>query len=242
MMHRVMFAVVVGLIGLDVELSHAAPFDHSVWDVILKQSVKEGRVDYPTIKANHSVTLKNYLDGVAKAKPASMSRDEQLAFYVNAYNALVVQAVIAHWPVKSVMDVKGFFDQKRYVIGEKSMTLNELENNVIRPTFKEPRIHFVLVCAAKSCPPLKNSAFTPSTMQNDLEQLTKRFLQSSNGVAIEGNRVKASQLFNWYDGDFKQAAGSSAKFIARYRPSDSALLARTDLKLDYLDYDWALNQ
>ncbi len=221
--------------------AHAEAPDHAPLDRILRAHVKGGKVAYSRIKASEGEALDAYLETVAGASLKGLSRNEKLAFYINAYNALVIRSVIRRLPLKSVMKVKGFFDKARHKVAGRKITLNDLENKIIRPRFKEPRIHFALVCAAKSCPPLMGRAFAAKTLKRDLERLTRRFLNSRYGLVIEGGTVKASQLFNWYKQDFVDANGSVGKYLARYRKADAALLTREGLKVSHLKYDWSLN-
>lgn len=216
-------------------------FDHRPLDRVLKQHVSGGRVDYAAIKRRELSRLDAYLQAVGGADASKLARSEQLAFFLNAYNALVLRAVAAAWPVESVMKVPGFFKRVQHRVAGRRLTLDQLENAIIRPRFGDPRIHFGLVCAARGCPPLPSRAFEGETVDRDLEQLTKRFLNSPRGVRIVGGEVRVSRLFEWFAGDFKKKSGSPAAFIARYRPADARLLTRPGLALRYLEYDWAVN-
>ena len=222
-------------------IAGSLPPDHAPLDKILRTHVKNGRVNYTAIKTRDLTTLETYIESVGSACLGDLSREGKLAFYLNAYNALVIKSVIDRMPLPSVKGIKGFFDGKRYKVAGKSLTLNDLENKIIRPRFKEPRIHFALVCAAKSCPPIMSKAFSAKTVKRDLERLTRRFLNSSAGVVIKGDKVTVSQLFNWYAVDFVKSAGSVAAYLAKYRPGDAELLGDKDLKISFLEYNWKLN-
>ncbi len=222
----------------------AAPKDspnHAVFDRILRAHVKRGRVNYGAIKARDRGALEAYVKSVATANLKGLKRRERLSFYLNAYNALVIKSVVDRLPLRSVKKVKGFFDGARHKVAGRSISLNGLENKIIRPRFKEPRIHFALVCAARSCPPLMARAFKAKTLNRDLTRLTRSFLKSRAGLVIEGGKVKASKLFTWYADDFVKAAGSVPAYLAKYRPEHAALLAQGGLKIGFLEYDWALN-
>lgn len=128
--------------------------DHRAFDAILRAHVARGQVDYAAISKERKAALGAYLKMIAGAKPEALDSADRLAFYLNAYNALVIKAVVDRWPqISSVRKIDGFFDRLSYQVGGRQLTLNQLENRVIRPTFKDPRIHFALVCAARSCPP-----------------------------------------------------------------------------------------
>lgn len=215
--------------------------DHATLDQILQKHVKHGKVDYKGIKEQSAVQLGAFLRSIAGAKPAAMARKERLAFYLNAYNALVIKAVVERLPgITSVKKVKGFFDKVRHTVGGRKLTLNQLENDIIRPFFKDARIHFALVCAARSCPPLQARAFTGATLDRTLSRLSTSFINSRLGVRGAGDGMAISQLFNWYAKDFQQAAGSVGKYLARFHKQHARALAARD-SFQYIKYDWGLN-
>lgn len=228
----------LALLTLLLAAPDAHAFDHSRFDAILKAHVRAGRVDYAAIKARAKADLDAYVTAVGGAKIDGLSRDAKLAFYLNAYNAMVIKAVVERWPnIESVIKVSGFFDGARYRVAGRSVTLNQLEKKIILPTFKEPRVHFALVCAARSCPPLRARAFAGRGLSRVLEGLTKRFVNSNRGVRMEGGRVSVSKLFQWYAKDF----GDVKAFLARYHDRHAAAIKAAS-SLAYLHYDWALNK
>jgi hypothetical protein len=154
----------------------------------------------------------------------------------------VIRAVLEKWPLKSVMDVPGFFKERRFRVAGRDLTLDEVENQVIRPRFAEPRIHFALVCAAVSCPPLVAEAWTGEGIETRLEERTRAFLRSAHGVRFDpaAKVARVSRLFEWYRVDFEKAAGSVAQYLSRYRP-DLFPPAGPAPRIEYLNYDWALN-
>jgi hypothetical protein len=219
----------------------ARAFTHAPFDALLKKHVKRGKVDYQGIKASDQAQLDAYVTAVGKVRVGGMSKSTKLAFYLNAYNALVIKGVVDRLPnFTSVKKVKGFFDKHKYLVAGKRVTLNQLENTIIRPTFKEPRIHFALVCGARSCPPLRAAAFRTSGLDGVLERLTRNFINSGHGVRVKGGAVKVSELFKWYAKDFEQASGSVGKYLARYHKKHADKLSAG--KLGYLHYSWALNK
>ena len=222
--------------------TRAEAFDHKPYQGILSAFVKRGRVDYAGIRndAAARARLNGYVTALGAAKLAGKNRNTQLAFYLNAYNAIVIKTVVDRWPVTSVMKVKGFFKRIKHRVAGQSVTLDQLENRVIRPRFKEPRIHFALVCAARSCPPLSSSAFSAATLNRALERLTRAFINGSHGVRVRGDKAWVSRLFTWYEGDFSAAAGTAGKYLARYHKKHGAVLARGGYS--YLPYDWSINK
>ncbi len=222
-------------------------FSHDLFDQVLQEHVdKEGRVNYTKLKANPE-KLERYLDLLAVAKPTELPYNAQLAFWVNAYNALVIKGVIDHYPTTSVRKVKwfgGFFSRLKFQVAGETYTLNQIEHGIIRTEFVDPRVHFILVCASTSCPPLENTAFSAETIEERLETATFNFIQNPEQVRIDRvkRRVYLSKIFKWYDDDFMEGYEGVADFLTDYLPpEDAEFLASTDVKLHHLDYDWTLN-
>ena len=224
-----------------------APFSHDLFNQVLQEHVdKKGRVNYTQLKANPE-KLERYLDLLAVAKPTELSYNAQLAFWVNAYNALVIKGVLDHYPTTSVRKVKwfgGFFSRLKFQVAGKTYTLNQIEHGIIRTEFADPRIHFVLVCASASCPPLENSAFSAEDIEERLETATFNFVQNPEHVRIDRakRRVYLSKIFKWYDDDFEIGYEGVADFLADYLPPEDAdFVLLEDVKFHHLDYDWTLN-
>lgn len=222
-------------------------FSHDLFDQVLQEHVdKNGRVNYTKLKANPE-KLEAYLDLLAVASPTEWSYNAQLTFWINAYNALVIKGVIDHYPTTSVRKVKwfnGFFSRLKFQAAGKTYTLNEIEHGILREEFPDPRVHFAIVCASFSCPPLWNRAFSAETIEERLETSTFNFIQNPEQVRIDRakRRVYVSKIFKWYDDDFKEGYEGVADFLADYLPpEDAEFLESTDVKFQYLDYDWTLN-
>lgn len=222
-------------------------FSHELFDQVLQEHVDErGRVNYTKLKANPE-KFEAYLDLLAFAKPEELSYNEQLTFWINAYNALVIKGVIDHYPITSVRKVKlfnGFFSRLKFQVAGKMYTLDQIEHGIIREEFVDPRAHFVLVCASRSCPPLWTRAYTAETLEERLETATLNFLRNPEHVRIDRAKrhVYVSKIFKWYDDDFKEGYEGVADFLADYLPpEDAEFLESTDVKFRYLDYDWTLN-
>ncbi len=222
-------------------------FSDALFDQVLQEHVdKDGRVNYTKLKANPE-KLEKYLDLLAVAKPTELSYNAQLAFWVNAYNALVIKGVIDHYPTRSVQKVKwfsGFFSRLKFQVAGKTYTLNQIEHSIIRTEFVDPRVHFILVCASRSCPPLENRAFSADTVEERLETATFNFIRNPEHVRIDRatHRIYVSKIFKWYADDFKEGYDGVVDFLADYLPlEDVAYLESTDVKLHYLNYDWSLN-
>ena len=224
-----------------------APFSHELFDQVLQEYVDgKGQVNYTKLKANPE-KLERYLDLLAVAKPTELSYNAQLVFWVNAYNALVIKGVIDHYPTTSVRKVKwfnGFFSRLKFQVAGKTYTLNQIEHGIIRTEFADPRVHFVLVCASSSCPPLGNRAFSAETIEENLETATFNFVQNPEQVRIDRTkrRVYLSKIFKWYDDDFEIGYEGVADFLADYLPPEDADFVLSEgVKFHHLDYDWTLN-
>lgn len=216
--------------------------DPKPFDKLLKKYVDEsGAVDYAGWKANKEdgAALDAFVAAVGSAKVTG-DDDAKLAFYVNAYNALVLDEILDEYPLKSVMKVDGFFKTRKHKVAGKDLTLDQLENEVIRKEFAEPRIHFVLVCGAKSCPPLRRKAATAANIDGLMESSAKRFIPAA--TKVKDGVVTTSKLFEWFAGDFEKSDGSVAKYLARYVPKHKDALLADGAKIKYSHYSWKLNE
>lgn len=222
------------------------PIDQSQWDKLLKKHVSEkGFVDYAGFKKD-AAELKKYLDLVSENAPTdSWSKDDQLAYWINAYNAFTVQLILDNYGVASIKDIGSKikipfvntpWDVKFIKIEGKKMDLNNIEHGIIRKDFKEPRIHFALVCAAKSCPPLRNEAYIASKLDKQLDDQGNDFLNDAYKNKVSEKEAKISNLFKWYGGDFKGKT-TVLDWVNKY----SKVKADKDAEISYLTYSWDLN-
>ena len=205
---------------------------------LLQKHVREGQVDYKSLQKSKA-ELQQLVQQIARYDLKNASASERKAFYINAYNALVLQQVLSHYPLKSVMDVPGFFDKQQFNVAGERLTLNELEKKKLLVPYKDARIHFALVCAAKSCPPLLNKAYTPAQVEAQLEAQAKQTLQSPNFIKVQAGskNVLVSEIFKWYGQDFLQEASSVPAYINKYRQNPLP----SGYKLGYYTYSWDLN-
>jgi hypothetical protein len=185
--------------------------------------------------------LERFVQTIGEANPGRWPRAEQLAFFINAYNALTVDSVLDLWPVRSVMAEEGFFNQRRHRVAGQMMTLDHLENQIIRPRFREPRIHFLVNCASVGCPPLQAQAFTAANLEGQLAAATRRFVRRSTRVDRTGRTVELSKLFEWFAADF-QRSGGVRRFVGAQLPAaDRQVVESEQTRLRYRQYDWSLN-
>ena len=207
-------------------------------DVFFDTYVKNGKVDYKSLKEN-STSLNELVDLASKISVAKSDKAAYQAFWINAYNLAVIKGIVANYPIKSPLDKAGFFDKTKYSIGGKSITLNDIENKLLRGNFpKEARFHFVLVCAGLGCPPIIGNAYLPNTLEDQLQKQTELAVNNSNFIKVKGKKVQLSQLFEWYKGDFTQNGKSEIDFINQYRIEK----INASFKVSYYDYDWTLNE
>ena len=227
-----------------------AGFDHSIFDQVLKTYVNnQGLVDYNGIAGDQS--FKIYMETLKSAQPDAMSRDGQLAFWINAYNAVTIAKVIEWRPKKSVREtfVPGvwtgtkFFTTREHTVAGKDLSQDDIENEILRKQFKDPRIHFAIICASSGCPLLPRFAYTEENVQTMLEEETRKYINSERGTKIDSaeNMLYLSKLFDWFAGDFEYKSGSVLNFIKPYLGQKALAFMEKNPKIKYLPYDWALN-
>lgn len=222
------------------------PIDQSQWDKLLKKHVSEkGFVDYAGFKKD-AAELKKYLDLVSENAPSdSWSKDDQLAYWINAYNAFTVQLILDNYGVASIKDIGSKikipfvntpWDVKFIKIEGKKMDLNNIEHGVIRKKFAEPRIHFALVCAAKSCPKLRNEAFTGAKLNEQLDDQGRDFLNDNTKNIVTKDKASLSKILSWYGGDFTKTQPMN-EWVNKY----AKVKMDKDAPISHLDYNWELN-
>lgn len=210
--------------------------DHALWDGILRKYVSaKGKVNYKGIKADKNFAA--YLQ-LLKANPVKKDwpRNKQLAHWINVYNAFTIKLITDNYPIASITKLNGGkpWDQKWIKLGDKTYSLNEIENEIIRPQFKDARIHFAVNCAAASCPPILNRAWTASNLNSNLERQTKLFINNTAFNTIGEKGIKVSKIFDWYKEDF----GDLITYINKY--ADTSV--KSDATINFNEYDWALNE
>lgn len=197
-----------------------------------------GNVNYAAIK-KQPAELNSLLQTVRGFDAKTASAAERKAFYLNAYNLVVIGAVVEKYPLASVMKVPGFFDKRKFAVAGEQLTLNELETNKLREPYNDPRIHFALVCAAKGCPRLSREAYAPATLDAQLTAQAQRVLTAPSFIRPDagGKKVLVSELFKWYAADFKASGQPLIAYLNQYR---SQPIPPT-YTVEYYPYDWALN-
>lgn len=218
----------------------AQGLDHAPFDALLKANVRNGVVNYPGFQNNAS--FKDYV--AALGKPVQPDGQAALlAYYINAYNALAIEGILQGLSPSTLFGRARYFKFKEWPLNGKSITLYDLEHKLIRP-LGEPRIHFAIVCASKSCPVLRAEAYTAARLDSQLNDQAGQFVNDPfrNRFDASTKTAQLSEIFNWFDEDFK-GAGSTQRFIARHA-SDPVVangLAADQYKVEWIDYDWNLN-
>lgn len=221
-------------------------FDHTAFDVLLLEFVDErGFVDYAALGRRRD-ELDRYLDALSRAPFDAMGRNERLALLINAYNAFTLRLILDYYPLDSIRDIPANrrWDDSRWNIAGRTYSLNEIEHEQIRPMFREPRIHFALVCAAVGCPMLRREAYVATRVDEQLDDQSRRTHENERWVRYESdaNTISLTSLYEWYAGDFEQVAGSILDYAARYRTELARDLEAGDRpEVRFLDYDWSLN-
>lgn len=206
-------------------------------DLFFKDNVINGRVAYKDIKKN-KIALNELLDMAKDIVVTKDNAEEYQAFWINGYNLLVIEGIVKNYPIKSPLDQPGFFDKNKNEIGGTSITLNDIENKLLRENFpQEPRFHFVLVCGGLGCPPIINGAYMPSSLDAQLEKQTKLAINDAEFIRVNKNKVKISQIFEWYKSDFEHE-GEVVDFINKYKTKKLP----ENVKISYYPYDWTLNE
>jgi uncharacterized membrane protein YdjX (TVP38/TMEM64 family) len=224
----------------------APTFDHRELEELLKAHVAAGGwVDYGGL-AREAGKVDAYLAHLARAPFEELGRDEKLALLINAYNAFTLRLILEYYPIDSIRTIPADkrWDDVRWRIGPHTWSLNQIEHEQVRPKFREPRVHFALVCAAVGCPPMRGEAYTAGRLEEQLDDQA-RYLHSHDRwfrLAADGKDVWLTSLYRWYRGDFEQVAGSVVGFASRYAPGlKSVLDSRKTPTIHWLDYDWSLN-
>ena len=223
-----------------------AAVSHELFSGLLKKHVTTtGKVNYKGF-IQDSTQLNRYLQLLSKNTPApSWSGNDQLAYWINAYNAYTIQLVIRNYPLKSIKDIgsriqipfiNSPWDIKFIRLGKEVYDLNNIEHDILRSKFNEPRIHFAIVCASVSCPKLLNEAYEGSRINAQLEAQTIAFINDPTRNKITPNQAQLSSIFSWFKGDFTKQ-GNLISFINKY----SKVKLHQNAKITSLDYNWNLN-
>lgn len=218
---------------------------HELFSDLLNKYVVADKVNYVALQKD-SLSLQKYLNLISNTPPTDdWSENEQLAFWINAYNAFTLKLIIDNYPIKSITDLhptlhvpllNTVWHKKFFEIGGEPMSLDRIEHKILRKEFDEPRIHFAINCASESCPRLRAEAFIADKLDLQLDQQAKLFLNDPTRNKLNSDNPEVSKIFSWFKGDFTKN-GSLIQYLNQY----SEVLIDEDADIDYLNYDWNLN-
>lgn len=208
-------------------------------DTFFATYVQDGLVDYARIQQEPE-GLQVLVEEIATLNLANrrVTPDFLKAFYINAYNILVIEQVVMRYPIAGPLQVEGFFDAISHQVMGETMTLDQLEKKTLFAQFPDPRLHFVLVCAARGCPPLQSHSFKPEGLEEQLNQRTTEVLNLEWFIRVNKKQLEISKLFDWYRDDFISQNSNLIGYINQYR-SDRIVIERS---FEFYEYDWALNE
>jgi hypothetical protein len=272
---RFLFAIVFACINLWMHPASAAPspdlwprwqahspestqiIDHSLWDMLLKKYVVTNhpsginRFRYAAVSAADRQSLKKYLEQLQTTSVSSLNQKEQKVFWVNLYNALTVQVILEHYPVKSIMDIglspglfsRGPWNAKLLKIEDEEISLNDIEHRIIRPIYQDNRLHYALNCASLGCPNLQPTAYTTAKLEHLLVKGATDYINHPRGAKMVDGKLQVSSIYNWFQVDFGGTEKGVTRHLLQYLSQGNSLadtLRSYDRGLRY-DYDWNVN-
>lgn len=236
--------------------------NHAAWDGLLKKYVLEGadglnRVRYKAFKADDHDTLKRYVASLEAVQPTSLGKAEQYAYWANLYNAKTIDVILDAYPVKSIKDISlsgGFVQFLKQSVGAggpwkakimtvegEQLSLDDVEHNILRPIFKDPRVHYAVNCASIGCPNLQSAAFTGAALEEMLDAGARAYINSPRGFDVKSGSIKASSIYNWFQVDFGGSASGVLEHAAQYAEPSLQATLRAARAIDEYVYDWNLN-
>lgn len=228
--------------------------NHQDWDDFLKHTVRAGsdgitRIAYAGISGAERDRLHGYIEAMQAIRISDFSRNEQLAYWINLYNAVTVDTVLAHYPVKSIRDIDispGFFSDgpwgKRVLnIEGSALSLNDIEHRILRPVWKDPRVHYALNCASIGCPNLRRHAYTAASIEEQLDVAAREFIAHPRAVRFTDEGVYVSSIYSWFQQDFGETEADVIKHIQGYASTATANKLKGIEHIAGDDYDWSLN-
>lgn len=235
----------------------AQKFDHSLFDEILHEYNHNGLVDYKNLK--NDSRLNEYLESVANANPENLNTaEEEIAFWINIYNSYTIKAIVDNYPIESINDLHTggrilghilsttVWDDDFVIVNGKEYSLNDVEHKILRKKFKEPRIHFAIVCASISCPKLRSEVFVASKLNDQLNSQAIQFFndKTRNTFDVTNKVAHLSKILDWFSEDFGDTDEKVLEFVSNYLDEDIKKEIKKNVKdwtIEYLDYDWGLN-
>jgi hypothetical protein len=236
------------------DASRATVLDHRPWERILgaylvKDAAGVGRVAYGRVGADDRRALDAYVGGLVATPVSVLSRPQQLAYWINLYNALTVKLVLAHYPVASIQDIgispgllaRGPWDRKLVNVEGQPLSLNDIEHRILRPIWQDARIHYAVNCASVGCPNLQPKPFDAATLDAQLDAAAREYVNDARGVRIEGGKLTVSKIYLWFREDFGESDSQVIEHLRRYAEPALADRLQKFRKIDAYAYDWSLN-
>jgi hypothetical protein len=230
-----------------------ATIDHTSWDRFLGRYLRASpdginRLAYNEVDEQGRQALNGYIAGLTALPISQYNRPEQFAYWINLYNALTIDTILKHYPVASIMDIdispgwftNGPWGRKLARVEGEDLSLDDIEHRILRPVWKDPRIHFAVNCASLGCPNLLPTAFTAENSEAQLEQATRDYVNHPRGARVAGGKLYLSSIFTWYGDDFGDA-GATVDFLRRYAEPPLASAIRNIDRFSDGGYDWKLN-
>ncbi len=229
--------------------SNATPINHDVWDELLGRYAATGsdgvtRFAYGSVTAADHAALKGYLASLQAIRPQLFPRDEQFAYWVNLYNAATVELIVEAYPIKTIRDLGfatlGPWRKKILKVNDVPLSLDDVEHGILRPIWRDVRIHYTVNCASLGCPNLALKAWRADGLEAMLDDAARSFINHPRAFALKDGRLTASSIYDWYQADW----GSAAEVMAHargYAVGEAGQLLANVTDIDGYDYDWALN-
>lgn len=236
----------------DTETRDGPAIDHRAWQQVLNDYLVPAygglnRVDYAALAADGTAALDGYIEAMAAVDPSAHSRAEQMAYWINVYNALTVRRMVADWPVDTILDVgdgaigRGPWGEPAITVRGTTLSLDDIEHRILRVVWREPRVHFAVNCASVGCPDLQPIVFTGANLEAQLTLGARNYLASARGVVRDGDALTVSSLFQWYAEDFGDDLPAVLERLAGYADDETAALLRAHDGPVRYDYDWSIN-
>jgi hypothetical protein len=251
------FACALAITALGSAKATSATIDHSAFDLLLKAYVKQGadgvnRVDYASFKRDGHAALKTYIGSLQSVDFNTLGRREQFAFFVNLYNAKTLDIVLDHYPVKSIKKISlggglfasisgGPWKAKVVKLNGVALSLDDIEHQILRKRFKDPRIHYAVNCASIGCPNLAREAYTGAKLNAQLDAGARSYINHPRGMRFEGGTLIASSIYDWFKKDFGGTDQGIVKHALKYAGPDLAAKLSTAKSISGFAYDWSLN-
>ena len=225
--------------------------DHSRWDGLLERYIREDNginlFDYNSVSPQDQDLLSGYLASLQQLRVTGLNSSEQFAYWINLYNALTLRVILDHYPLESIMDISygltssGPWSEELVTVEGRPLSLDAIEHEILRPIFRDNRIHYAVNCASIGCPNLQQNAFTAENIEAMLDTAARQYVNHPRGVSVTGNRLVVSNIYDWYDEDFGDSEREVIKHLLLYADPDLTGRLEDFKSIDDYQYDWSIN-